>query len=807
MQSCFRKKLKEGSTLFRLFFLTTFAYSEDGFGKMRINWNRKRIVAVCAALLIGGAAGLYLRPHSKVAVSLQKQAAKIRKVEYIPQQDVRVENTLAFARKDSLYKDFRQKFRFHYQGIGCASFADSSRMLLISEPSPFLVADSLPRLFEPFRIQVERRQHRIGYDGHITDLVVILGNATSENVEHLVRKLSKALYFSDYKTPVFALPSEEKRVYFSSGKLDYRISLGEINTWFLETPELFLKLEDTAHTYSVQELLSEKKYGVYFSQLPGFVAWVLPKHRDLTAYRSDIRPFTLDADLILAAISDSASLVIIGRERESALNELPPLQVETILLLASINDRELSQSLDINDLMAGKMGDGRDWCPTYLSRKLENTEFGDLLTLTDILLKDWSESGTIREAYYRYPHPGYYPFPQPLFDLLGVNELVYNWNTTDVMYAIDTEGKTLYSLNRTGSLPVSYFLSQERSTSAGRNYEQKAYAYFARSGNTDLARVVQYTALYQLFIDNDIRYSGDLHNCPPKNKPYLLTDAVRKLLGQIGSLSADEIQHLTDTVTRIQFEGFHRERINRQIADAENRYGFQYKEEEKEQIRQRIREDQKEQLIQQFTEVRQLLSSLSEESRTRLCRYLAYPRATLVLDAETYRTYRQAQQIKKLAHMLGKNHFVLIGTDLADVMSAYCRQLSGKCAPYLKTPSCVITYHDFFTTGGHNLSSKINRVHSMTSYQHRPVVEETESYPATQTDKVPNEPERPSAAPSRSAGAPGKTASSNRPVSTAKTTPAVTASRPQTTKPAVQSKGVRERSSVIPTQARPSRGL
>jgi hypothetical protein len=96
-----------------------------------------------------------------------------------------------------------------------------------------------------------------------------------------------------------------------------------------------------------------------------------------------------------------------------------------------------NQNVYINDLLAGKMEDGKDWCPTYLTSELENTEFGDLLTITDILLKDWSESGTIQEMYYRYPEPAYYPFRKPLFRLLGLNELVYNWNTADVMYAID----------------------------------------------------------------------------------------------------------------------------------------------------------------------------------------------------------------------------------------------------------------------------------------------------------------------------------------------------------------------------------
>ena len=231
----------------------------------------------------------------------------------------------------------------------------------------------------------------------------------------------------------------------------------------MEDGEGFIHLDDTATVLTITDIFAKQTHGIYFSQQPGFVAWSLAKNNDIAPHISEIRQFALDADLILGALADSNTLVIIGRERQASLNELPPLQVETILLLAATTEKELSQSLDVNDLMAGKMVNGRDWCPTYLSRELENTEFGDLMTITDILLKDWSEHGTIQESHYRYPKPGYYPFDRPLFRKLGLNELVYNWNTAGAMYAIDREGYTIYTLGRTGSLPVSYFNSQERS--------------------------------------------------------------------------------------------------------------------------------------------------------------------------------------------------------------------------------------------------------------------------------------------------------------------------------------------------------
>ncbi|MCR5822112.1 MAG: hypothetical protein K6F85_04255, partial [Bacteroidales bacterium] len=506
-------------------------------------------LAVVAAAAVVGAVVL---ARTSVGESVKRESAQLFKYEYIPNQNVNLDSCEAAKEADSIYMDFRKKYRFHYQGIGIASFADSSRMILLSDLPPHFETDSIAPIFAKFTHKAQTRRHPIGYDGYTTDAVILLGNATRENCDKLIRRLNRELFFSDYKPTVMTLPAEEKRRYFAKESIDYQITLNEFNTWFMEDGEGFIHLDDTATVLTVGDIFAQKARGVYFSQQPGFVAWAVAKNSDLadtlTQSLPDIRQFTLDADLILGALADSATLVIIGRERQSPLNELPPLQIESILLLASTTEKELSQSLDINDLMAGKMVNGKDWCPTYLSRELENTEFGDLMTITDVLLKDWSERGTIQESYYRYPDPGYYPFDKPLFRKLGLNELVYNWNTSGAMYAIDCDGYTIYTLGRTGSLPVSYFNSQERSQSIGYKYECQAYHYFATLGCTDLARVVQYTALYQLFIDNNVGYSGDTYPSFPKNKPFLLCKPTTDLLNILKNLNGDEVARLADSL-------------------------------------------------------------------------------------------------------------------------------------------------------------------------------------------------------------------------------------------------------------------
>ena len=703
----------------------------------------KWLIAIAA---IGVAVVLLLR--TGVGESVKRQSARLFEYEYIPNQNVDIDRCEAAGMADSIYKDFRKKYRFHYQTVGMASFSDSSRMILLSDIPPHFETDSIAPIFAEFTHKTEQRKHPIGYDGYVTDVLILLGNATQENCDRLIRRLNRELFFSEYKPTVMKLPAEEKRRYFAKENIDYQITLEEFNTWFMEEGEGFIHLDDTNTVLTISDIFAKKARGVFFSQQPGFVAWALAKNADLLGYghparqqeyghlarvavdgqdartpndgqdaRTPIRQFTLDADLILGALADSSTLVIIGRERQSPLYELPPLQIESILLLASTTEKELSQSLDINDLMAGKMNNGRDWCPTYLSRELENTEFGDLMTITDVLLKDWSEHGTIQEGYYRYPEPGYYPFDKPLFKKLGLNELVYNWNTAGAMYAIDREGYTIYTLGRTGSLPVSYFNSQERSQSIGYRYESQAYHYFATLGNTDLARVVQYTALYQLFIDNNISYSGNTYPSFPKNKPFLLYKPTTELLDKIRKLSTEEIGLLADSLSHRSFKNYQKEHVDKQLRENEQRYNMSYSEENIDAIYRNVHRDTKAGIGRSIQEVKDMLGGLSEEQFKQLARFLSYPRGVKIRDRESYNTMLRGRRVNMLMREVGKNNLDLMGMDLKEVKNWYAANLKGNAGRYMKTSSLIITYADLLTTGGHNLSSRISRVNSMTNYK------------------------------------------------------------------------------------------
>lgn len=160
---------------------------------------RNRVLVAAGIMLILVVCLFTFGNRTKVVEGIKKQTATLMKREFIPDQHVNMEETIAFAKADSVHEQFRKHFRMHYQTIGTATFADSSRIILISEPAPFFETDSLEKICEKFTHETVRKQVHIGYDGRMTDIMVLLGNTTTENLNNLVAKISKHLYLSDYK--------------------------------------------------------------------------------------------------------------------------------------------------------------------------------------------------------------------------------------------------------------------------------------------------------------------------------------------------------------------------------------------------------------------------------------------------------------------------------------------------------------------------------------------------------------------------------------------------------------------------------
>jgi hypothetical protein len=137
--------------------------------------------------------------------------------------------------------------------------------------------------------------------------------------------------------------------------------------------------------------MSPDRAGVYFSEAPGLVMWVLPRG-SLEDYPRDFRIFALESDLILGALANESTVIILGRKRLLPLASYPPLRLESLRALTAAGNFELAQSFERNSIVAGHENEG-DWAPIYLSAGIVDTEVGSVLDIADQLLKSWSSHG------------------------------------------------------------------------------------------------------------------------------------------------------------------------------------------------------------------------------------------------------------------------------------------------------------------------------------------------------------------------------------------------------------------------------
>ena len=241
-----------------------------------------------------------------------------------------------------------------------------------------------------------------------------------------------------------------------------------------------------------------------FSVEEGFVVWLVNTKKIKAGdelFRVNARKFALDSDLIIGAFGKKGgNVAVIARERQVPVMVLPPLRAETLVLLATTTNESLAQSYERHNVFAGKLKGSRDVAPIYLSDELWHTEYGNLLNITDQMLKSWSENGSIEYIDFDYPKPVDWAFNDGALADIQATMLTYNWNTKGAGYIVEDDKYDVYAINRTGSLPVSYFPDGMEGQMDDKVYdaEELAYDFFSQLNNPELVRVVQYAAFYQI---------------------------------------------------------------------------------------------------------------------------------------------------------------------------------------------------------------------------------------------------------------------------------------------------------------------
>lgn len=452
---------------------------------------------------------------------------------------------------DDEWKAFRTFFPYHIQTIAVSQpYSNGTRMLIISEPPPHVTLASVREIQPEWFRDIHVMQQPIGYDGWVKDIVAVV-SIDDGQLAQAISKLSTLLFHTSYKSHALQLPYQSRA---HPENLDLKISAEELQSWLFEPKARFESIY-SGPELTLDAVRASSVTQVYFTSEPGLVLWWIPQGTKLDEHLGTIRQFALDSDLIVEAQLFDEGVLIVARERSVPFDILPPLRVETIVRLASVDKDELQQSYERNYFLAGRYATNSDWAPVFLSSELRDTEYGSLLNITDQMLKSWSNNGHTRYLNFSYHDPLRWPFLQPIPLELGVKELTYNWNTSGAGYAVLDNRSQTYALNRTGALPISYIPGGDEAALANpdsaeiqklRSAEETAYEYFANLQNPNLVRVVQYAALYQIFRRATLtKTSPSVLESQPEEQ---LKDLERKLLGQLRDANANDLRKMKETV-------------------------------------------------------------------------------------------------------------------------------------------------------------------------------------------------------------------------------------------------------------------
>jgi len=422
--------------------------------------------------------------------------------------------TEAVANANKLWTEFRDKNPYNFQTAAIKSYQDKSHVIILSEPSEDVTLYGINEILEPYNHDLSVYEKKMGLDGRLSDVVICINGLNERKFSTFKSNLFNYLYKTDYKAEFLPFDSViPARTDYVMQNLNYQISEEELLQWFVTDGEELVGLEDLQDKGSFTSVINGKDCcGLYNTKEPGFIVWVIKRGtNEKEKFEVEARKFALDADLILGAIANDDVVAVIGRERSTPVYVLPPMRVETMLMLASTTEKQLSQSYERNNIFAGKLPGGKDYAPIFLSDELWHTEYGSMLNVTDQMLKSWSENGLVEYEEFGVKKPYNWAFVESAMTDLEVTTLTYNWNTAGAGYVVEASDDcpyTIYAVNRTGSLPVSYIPGDTDEVSENDKIylaEEKTYDFFSGLSNPELVKVVQYVSLYQIFANFDIK--------------------------------------------------------------------------------------------------------------------------------------------------------------------------------------------------------------------------------------------------------------------------------------------------------------
>jgi hypothetical protein len=277
----------------------------------------------------------------------RERIAKERKQEQEDlEREVIARNLPSETKSETIWKQFRQTYPYHSQTLALSKAeSDGSRTLIVSEPPPHLTLGNILSSVSGVLLNHSIQKQVIGYDGWVKDIVIAV-NGNEREIASAISSLNLTLFQTSYKAYILPLPAQCPVQ--TNHNLDLRVTANELKAWIIGAQESFTPVEGGKST-SAFDIFKQNYCAVFAADNAGIIAWWIPKGKAVSDCKAQARQFTLDSDLLIGAISKNDGILILGRERITPVDVLPPLRVETLELLASVQQGQngkLAQSYE-----------------------------------------------------------------------------------------------------------------------------------------------------------------------------------------------------------------------------------------------------------------------------------------------------------------------------------------------------------------------------------------------------------------------------------------------------------------------------
>ncbi|MBP7283915.1 MAG: hypothetical protein KBA66_20185 [Leptospiraceae bacterium] len=449
--------------------------------------------------------------------------------------------------------EFRKQRTDNYQAITLIRKSDKNT-IIISEPPPDVTIENIQDIFERYpkvENQIFMCDDPLGEDGRKRDVILQLYNPLEpEALRNITNDLREKLFGEVFGYSINKVKNSNRYNYDMTFHPHQIIQV--IN-------HAFEKKENSQNF----NWIDEKEERVLFpknKEREGIILITFKKNEIIDQQgkklRKDFRIFSLNTDLIFAAIVTKEKLILVGRKRQIPTQVYPPLRFETFIQLIGIAQKEkenqggqksLSSQNDyskdssnlLNQSFARKIveniiekneyrlknKDYPDFAPNLLSNYTLENEIGNALTISDYILKSYSNKGKVKYKNYSMSLPKEFNNSVGIMDYLILlnlfgyqgNGITFNWNTDSHFSKVSIESNELLIPRSTGSLKISFIPDGSKNLNSLKEQEKEYFKLFSTASKSySLANVVKFVFLREIFKISNIQLKDNL-SVPSEN--------------------------------------------------------------------------------------------------------------------------------------------------------------------------------------------------------------------------------------------------------------------------------------------------